>query len=114
MATIGAAILCFVTGYLFVALAIGEFHLQRDLMFRICLSLGLGEGLFSIVYFLARWSGFMALWRIDFAIFALLLAAYLSSRARRRKVVLSDPIRQFSPRGLVTIALALALCWSLY
>jgi hypothetical protein len=114
MATIGAAILCFATGYLFVALAIGEFHSQPDLMFRICLSLGLGEGLFSIVYFLARWSGFMALWRIDFAIFALLLAAYLFSRARRRKVVLSHPIRQFSARGLVTIAFAVALCAALY
>ena len=68
MATIGSAILCFATGYVLVALVIGELHSQPDLMFRICLAVGLGEGLFSIVYFLARWSGFMALWRIDFAI----------------------------------------------
>ena len=83
-------------------------------MFRICLSVGLGEGLFSIVYFLARWSGFMALWRIDFAIFALLLAAYLFSRARRRNVVLSPPTRRSSGRGFVTIAFAVALVAALY
>jgi hypothetical protein len=114
MAAIGSAILCFATGYLFVALAIGEYHSQSDLLLRICLSLGLGQGLFSIVYFFARLSGFRALWWIDFAILALLLAAYLFSRARRRSVVLSHQVRQSSPRGLVTIAFAVALFAALY
>jgi hypothetical protein len=114
MAIIGSVILCFATGYLFVALVIGELHSQPDLMFRICLSVGLGAGLFSIVYFFARLSGYMALWWIDFAIFALLLAAYLFSRARRRDVVLSHRIRQCSARGFVTIAFAVALCAALY
>jgi len=114
MAVAASIILCLATGYLVVVLAMGKGGSWRELLFRLCLSMGLGQGLFSIVYFLACLSAFVGLWWIDFAIFAVLLAAYLFSRSRRRTVHFSFQNQPTAEPGLLTIAFGVALLAALY
>jgi hypothetical protein len=56
-----AGILCFVTGFLIVALGLGALRSRSTLLLRISLAAGFGLAVFSIIYFLARWSGFLHL-----------------------------------------------------
>jgi hypothetical protein len=78
MATAASAILCVATGFLMLALGFGR-SIARPPAFWLCssLSVGFGVAVFSIAYFLARASGFMHLWIIDCASFAILLSAWL-------------------------------------
>ena len=80
MAIALAGILSFVTGFLTVALGLGALRSRSVLLLRISLSAGFGLAVFSIIYFLARWSGFLHLWTIDGAICAILLTALVSVR----------------------------------
>src|SRR6476661_7449507 len=75
MAIAPAGILCFATGFLVVALGLGALHSRSTLLLRISLALGFGLAVFSIIYFLARWSGFLHLWAIDGMVCAILLIA---------------------------------------
>ena len=57
------------------ALGVHLLRTRSTLLLRISLSAGFGLAVFSIIYFLARWSGFLHLWAIDAAVCALLLIA---------------------------------------
>ena len=83
MAIALAGILCFVTGFLMVALGLGALRSRSTLLLRINLAAGFGLAVFSIIYFLARWSGFLHLWAIDSAVCAILLIALMSLRKYR-------------------------------
>ncbi|MGE5056013.1 MAG: glycosyltransferase family 39 protein [Acidobacteriota bacterium] len=84
MAIALAGILCFVTGFLVVALGLGARLCSRSgLLLRISLSAGFGLAVFSIIYFLARWSGFLHLWAIDAALCAILLIILALVRKHR-------------------------------
>ena len=61
MAIALAGILCFVTGFLVVALGLAVYVRRSGLVLRISLSAGFGLAVFSIIYFLARLSGFLHL-----------------------------------------------------
>ncbi len=65
MAIVLAGILCFVTGFLLLALGLAPPRSRSTLLLRISLAAGFGLAVFSITYFLARWSGFLHLWAID-------------------------------------------------
>ena len=114
MAIAPAGILCFATGFLVVALGLGALHSRSTLLLRISLAPGFGLAVFSIVYFLARWSGFLHLWAIDGMVCAILLIALMSLRKHRispaPNVEASD---QATPRFLL-IAFGVALLAALY
>ena len=114
MAIAPAGILCFATGFLVVALGLGALHSRSTLLLRISLAPGFGLAVFSIIYFLARWSGFLHLWAIDGMVCAILLIALMSLRKHRispaPNVEASD---QATPRFLL-IAFGVALLAALY
>jgi len=114
MAIAPAGILCFATGFLVVALGLGALHSRSTLLLRISLAPGFGLAVFSIIYFLARWSGFLHLWAIDGMVCAILLIALMSLRKHRispaPNVEASD---QATPQCLL-IAFGVALLAALY
>src|SRR5581483_11981284 len=116
MAIASAAILCLATGLLVVSLGLGRgFGDASSLLLRACLSAGFGLAAFSVTYFLARVSGFVWLWRIDLAVFAILLGAYLLVRNRSTITVTGSNHHQqeSAPRWLSVAflaALGAALC----
>jgi hypothetical protein len=115
MAIVLAGILCFVTGFLVVALGVGPGLRSRSvLLLRGSLSAGFGLAIFSILYFLARWSGFLHLWAIDGAVCAILLIAITFVRKRRVNAAPNvETQSQAMPRCL-QIAFGLALLAALY
>jgi Dolichyl-phosphate-mannose-protein mannosyltransferase len=116
MAITAAAILCFAIGFLLVALVVGRCGLRGiDLALRICLSAGFGLAVFSFTYFLARISGFMRLWIIDFGVLAILQAGYLIAKGRQQqKDHLPNRVEQNSAPRLLTGAFLLALFVAVY
>src|SRR5256885_340221 len=114
MAIALAGILCLVTGFLIVALGLGALRSRSTLLLRIGLSAGFGLAVFSIIYFLARWSGFLHLWAIDAAVCALLLIALTPLRKHRITAApnVEAPV-QATPRCLL-IAFALASLAAVY
>jgi hypothetical protein len=110
-----AGILCFVTGFLVVALGF-DIRLRHRSGILLCISLSAGFGLavFSIIYFLARWLGFLHLWAIDTAVFAILFITLALVRKRRAS---SAPDLRASDQGTskcLMIAFAVALLAALY
>src|SRR5438270_12336648 len=83
MAIALAGILCLLTGFVIVALGLHLLPTRSTLLLGISLSAGFGLAVFSIIYFLARWSGFLHLWAIDAAVCALLLIALTPLRKHR-------------------------------
>ena len=83
MAIALAGILCLLTGFVIVALGLHLLRTRSTLLLRISLSAGFGLAVFSIIYFLARWSGFLHLWAIDAAVCALLLIVLTPLRKHR-------------------------------
>lgn len=115
MALTLAGILCLVTGFLVVALGLDlGLRSRPGIPLRISLSAGFGLAVFSILYFLARWSGFLHLWAIDAAVCAILLIALMSLRKHRTSAApnLEAPA-QGTPKCLL-IAFGLALLAALY
>lgn len=114
MAIALAGILCFVTGFLTVAIGLGALRSRSVLLLRISLVPGFGLAVFSITYFLARWSGFVHLWAIDGAVCTILLIAVMSLRKHRISAApnLEAP-DQATPRCLL-IAFGVALLAALY
>jgi hypothetical protein len=114
MAIVLAGILCFVMGFLTVALGLGALRSRSALLLRVSLSAGFGLAVFSIIYFLARWSGFLHLWAIDGAVCAILLIAITFVRKRRVNAAPNvETQSQAMPRCL-QIAFGLALLAALY
>ena len=115
MALTLAGILCLVTGFLVVALGL-ELGLRSrpGIPLRISLSAGFGLAVYSILYFLARWSGFLHLWAIDVAVCAILLLALMSLRKHCTSAapILEAP-DQGTPKALL-MAFGLALLAALY
>src|SRR6478609_2378353 len=113
MAITLAGILCFVTGFLVVAPG-GPLRSRSALLLRISLAPGFGLAVFSIIYFLARWSGFLHLWAIDAAVCAILLIAITFVPKRWANAAPNvDTQSQVTPRCLL-IAFGLALLAALY
>jgi hypothetical protein len=109
-----AGILCFVTGFLIVALGLRALRSRSTLLLRISLGAGFGLAVFSIIYFLARWSGFLHLWAIDSAVCAILLIALMSLRKYRASAAPNlEAQDQATPRCLL-IAFGVALLAALY
>jgi hypothetical protein len=85
-----------------------------------CLSVGFGLGLFSVVFFLSRVFGVLELLWLDLGAFALLVAAFLFLRLHTTPPnLVTAPTRGGEPwpawlRRTVTVALAIALCAGLY
>src|SRR5438270_12512120 len=75
MAIALAGILCLLTGFVIVALGLHLLRTRSTLLLGISLSAGFGLAVLSIIYFLARWAGFLHLWAIDASVCALLLIA---------------------------------------
>jgi hypothetical protein len=114
MAIALAGILCFVTGFLIVALGLRALRSRSTLLLRISLAAGFGLAVFSIIYFLARWSGFLHLWAIDSAVCAILLIALMSLRKHRASTAPNlEAQDQATPRCLL-IAFGVALLAALY
>ncbi len=117
MAIAISAIVCLAIGSLIVALALtSRVSLSSDFLLRICLSAGFGVGVFSILFFLARISGFMRLWPIDLGVLALLIAIYLWARSRRAGASVSTPgpTRSDSAPGFLTTGFLVTLLAALY
>ena len=114
MAIALAGILCFVTGFLIVALGLAALRSRSTLLLRISLAAGFGLAVFSIIYFLARWSGFLHLWAVDSAVCAILLIALMSLRKYRASAAPDlEAQHQATPRCLL-IAFGVALLAALY
>ena len=114
MAIALAGILCFVTGFLIVALGLAALRSRSTLLLRISLAAGFGLAVFSIIYFLARWSGFLHLWAVDSAVCAILLIALMSLRKYRASAAPDlEAQDQATPRCLL-IAFGVALLAALY
>ena len=109
MAIALAGILCVTTGFLVVALGLAPPSSRSTLLLRISLSAGFGLAVFSMTYFLARWSGFLHLWTIDGAVCAILLVALLSLRKHHASAVpdLKAPAQATSKCLLVAFGFAL-------
>jgi hypothetical protein len=115
MAIALAGILCSVTGFLVVALGLGfRLRSRSGILLRISLSAGFGLAVFSIIYFLARWSGFLHLWGMDAAVCAFLLLALVSLRKHRACAAPALKAHdEATPRFLV-VAFGLAFLAALY
>ena len=114
MAIALAGILCLLTGFVIVALGLHLLRTRSTLLLRISLSAGFGLAVFSIIYFLARWSGFLHLWAIDAAVCALLLIALTPLRKHRISAAPNvEAPDQATPRCLL-IAFALASLAGVY
>ncbi len=114
MAIVLAGILCFATGFLVVALGLRALRSRSALLLRISLSAGFGLAVFSVIYFLARWSGFLQVWAIDGAVCVVLLIARMSVRKHRVSAAPnSEAPGQATPRCLL-IAFGVALLAALY
>lgn len=109
MAIALAAILCFLAGFLLVALGL---PFRSALTLRISLSAGFGLAVFSIVYFLARLSGFLHLFAIDGALCLILLIVLLAFRQRRENNDLNP--QRSAPHRFVAVAFGLSLLAALY
>jgi hypothetical protein len=114
MAIALAGILCFVTGFLIVALGLRALRSRSTLLLRISLAAGFGLAVFSIIYFLARWSGFLHLWAMDSAVCAILLIALMSLRKHRISAAQNVEARDGATPRFVFVAFGLALLASLY
>ncbi len=112
MAIALAGILCFVTGFLVVALGLG-LRSRSGLLLHISLSAGFGLAVFSIIYFLARLSGFLHLWVIEGALCAILVLALVSLRNRRASTA-PDLNAQHAPPRCLLVAFGVALLAALY
>src|SRR5438270_3956687 len=114
MAIALAGILCLLTGFVIVALGLHLLPTRSTLLLGISLSTGFGLAVFSIIYFLARWSGFLHLWAIDAAVCALLLIALTPLRKHRINAApnVEAPV-QATSRCLL-IAFGVALLAALY
>ena len=112
MAIALAGILCYLTGFLLVALGLG-LRSRSGLLLRISLSAGFGLAVFSIIYFLARLSGFLHLWVIDGAVCAMLGVALVSLRKRWASTAPDSNAQHATPTCLL-VAFALALLAALY
>lgn len=85
------ALFCVASGLLLVLLAWPrESASKLNLLLQGSLSMGLGLGLFSIIYMLSGVATRKRLLAIDFAVFALALAAYLRKRNRDPSDVIAD------------------------
>jgi Dolichyl-phosphate-mannose-protein mannosyltransferase len=115
MAIALAGILCFVTGFLVVALALGaRLSSRSSLLLRISLSAGFGLAVFSIIYFLARWLEFLHLWLIDAAFCAILLITLVLVRRHRASSAPDLRASEQSTSKCLLIAFAVALVAALY
>lgn len=115
MAIASSSILCLAIGYLITLLCLGDGKGRTShLLLRFCLGIGWGLGLFSIIYFLARVSGVMALWRIELALCALLVAGYLTARRPRRSLPPEVPHQLNAAPPLLNAAFLLALAAAVY
>lgn len=116
MAIAASALVCFAIGFLIVALGLG--HSSRkssDLLLRLCLSPGFGVGVFSVIFFLARVSNLLALWRIDLAVLAILLATYILVRRHgSASGSSSERSQRASAPKLLTAGFFVALFISIY
>ena len=114
MAIVLAGILCFVTGFLLLALGLAPPRSRSTLLLRISLSAGFGLAVFSITYFLARWSGFLHLWAIDGASCAILLIAVMSLRKHRIGAAPNLEAQDHKTPRCLLISFGVALLAALY
>lgn len=115
MAIALAGILCFVTGFLVVALGLNARLCSRSgLLLRISLSAAFGLAVFSIIYFLARWSGFLHLWAIHAAVFAILVISLVWVRKHRASSAPDLRASDQATSKCLLIAFAVALLAALY
>src|SRR5579864_2292513 len=77
--------LSFLSGYLVISAAWpGERANKSERWMKLFISVGFGIGIFSIAFFVERWLGIVHILAIDLCLIALLLAVYLTARARRK------------------------------
>ena len=75
----------FLSGYLVVSAAWqGEKANKSERWMKLFISAGFGIGIFSIAFFVERWLGIVHILATDLCLIALLLAVYLTTRARRK------------------------------
>jgi hypothetical protein len=118
MAAALAVLLCLASGFLIVSMFRPGRPASAPLL-TLCLSVGYGLGLFSIVFFLSRVAGISRLAVVDVAIFALVLASFIFRRLRFKPAIRFTPTREDSgtpaqSHGLLTAAFVLALCAAVY
>lgn len=102
MASALSAILCLAIGCLSVMIAIGRGKFEvSSVLFRLSLAGGFGIGVLSIIYFLCRVWGVLALWQIEVATAALLFATFLVvARASSAFPLRTADARGTMPRSL--------------
>jgi hypothetical protein len=117
MAPVVAIVLCFVSGYLIVAVFLPRFA-ASNLLLRLSLAAGVGLGAFSAEYMVRLAVGISNPRIIDLLMFALLLSAYLLIRLGKTATVIpatsSEEQRSTRNQKILAVAFALALCAALY
>lgn len=110
-----AGMLCLATGFLMVALGLWRGNLGRsDLLLRISLAAGFGLAIFSIVYFLARLSGFLFLWRIDCAVGAVLVFSWVLFRRSSAAPVPDSDVEKHQSARLLMVGGVIACVAAIY
>jgi hypothetical protein len=118
--TVAPAIVCLVSGHLLVSLGwTRRKPLWSDLLLRVSLAVGLGLGLFSVVFFLCRTLNTTSIVTIDWVMLALLAVAF----AARARISSAAPAAVVVDHGgqwprwfqrVLTAAFAIALLMALY
>src|SRR5579864_1232372 len=118
MALVLPVLLCLGCGLALVSLGwTRQSPRASDLLLHMSLSFGLGLGIFSIIFFLARVFGITNLLAVDLTVFAILLASFFFLRTRVQTTVTTVPEKFDSPiwlHRILTCAFAIALCAAVY
>src|SRR5579864_8718807 len=118
MALVLPVLLCLGCGLALVSLGwTRQSPRASDLLLRTSLSFGLGLGIFSIIFFLARVFGITNLLALDLAVFAILLASLFFLRTRAKTTVTTAPETFDGPNWLhrlLTASFVIALCAAVY
>lgn len=115
MAIALSAILCLAMGSLLVVLSLGRANWQiSNLLLRLCLGAGYGVGLFSVIYFLARTTEVMELWRIELGFCALLAAGCLVALRNQPSSSRQAAYRGSPTSSYLTVAFFLAVAGAVY
>lgn len=113
-----AALICFGTGFLLVRIGWRRRAATiSDYVFRLCLSVGFGLGIFSAVYFLALLLGVTHMIVADVSLFGLLLVSAFLLRARATTADAVTERNDYQPAWLprvLTGSFVIALCAALY